>query len=217
VLCISAHWETPGYAVTASDRPETIHDFYGFPKELFNVRYPAPGEPSLAARIAGARQDVRRGLDHGAWSVLCAMYREADVPVVQLSLDTRRTGAQHYALGRELGGLREEGVLVMASGNIVHNLRVLDWARDGGYEWAERARVEMVRRIVAGADEELTDWRWLDPEARAAIPTAEHYLPMLYVLALREKGEDVEVFSDRTVMGSIAMTSFVTGAVRTTA
>lgn len=214
VLCVSAHWETPGVSVTAAERPETIHDFYGFPKALFDVQYPAPGDPELAARAAGllpASMDAARGLDHGTWSVLCAMYPDADVPVVQVSLDTQRPGPWHYALARELGGLREEGVLLLGSGNIVHNLRMLDWGRPEGLEWAERFNDEVKLRILAGQHQELAAWHMLGAESRAAIPTPEHYLPLLYTLAWRQPGEALEFFNDRTVMGSISMTSLLLG------
>jgi len=215
VLCVSAHWETPGAVVTASDLPETIHDFYGFPEALFNVQYPAPGDAALAARIAArlpsAGLDSMRGLDHGAWSVLRAMYPDADVPVVQLSLDTQQPGPWHYALARGLAGLREEGVLLLGSGNIVHNLRQLDWNRPTGFDWAERINDEVKRRILAGDHQELAAWHMLGAESRAAIPTPEHYLPLLYVLACQKAGEALEFFNDRTVMGSISMTSLLLG------
>lgn len=215
VLCVSAHWETPGVAATASERPETIHDFYGFPQQLFAVQYPAPGDAALAARVVGkvpdALLDSIRGLDHGAWSVLRAMYPDAGVPVVQLSLDTQRPGPWHYALARELAGLREEGVLLLGSGNIVHNLRQLDWNRQAGFDWAERFNDEVKRRILAGEHHELAAWHMLGAESRAAIPTPEHYLPLLYVLACQQPGEALEFFNDRTVMGSISMTSLLLG------
>ena len=151
ILCVSAHWETQNAYVTATDAPETIHDFYGFPRALFEVRYPAPGEPALARRVAelavseGVRLDPGRGLDHGAWSVLVAMYPEADVPVVQLSIDTSRPGRHHYELARQLAPLRDEGVLVMASGNIVHNLRQFDFRDPTPLAWASRCDAEIRR------------------------------------------------------------------------
>jgi 4,5-DOPA dioxygenase extradiol len=214
VLCVSAHWETRGVHVTAAAQPETIHDFYGFPKALFDVRYRAPGDPALARRaaeLAGAREDTQWGLDHGAWGVLIAMYPEADVPVVQLSLDTSRPGAFHYALARKLAPLRDEGILVLGSGNIVHNLVV--WRPNDGrpYDWALRFDAEVRRRIDAGDHEALADYASLGEDARMAIPTPEHYLPLLYVLALQEKGETPAYFNDK-VMTSISMTSVLIGA-----
>ena len=214
VLCVSAHWETQGATVTAAEHPETIHDFYGFPKALFDVQYPAPGDAALAARVAGilpAGIDPARGIDHGTWSVLRAMYPDADVPVVQVSLDTQRPGPWHYALARELRGLRQEGVLLLGSGNIVHNLRQLDWNRPSGFEWAERFNEDVKRRIIAGEHQELAAWHMLGAESRAAIPTPEHYLPLLYTLAWQTPGDALEFFNDRTVMGAISMTSLLLG------
>lgn len=217
VLCISAHWETRGVSITASDAPPTIHDFYGFPPELFAVRYPAPGEPSLAGRVAsmldgaGARVDPERGLDHGCWSVLVAMYPDADVPVVQLSLDSRQPAAFHYELARQLLPLRESGVLVVGSGNVVHNLRLADFRLDEGYDWAVRFDAEVRARLQAGEHAPLVDYAAFGSDARLAIPTPEHYLPLLYVLALQTPTDGVRIFNDRCVLGSISMTSVLIG------
>jgi 4,5-DOPA dioxygenase extradiol len=213
ILCVSAHWETAGVSVTASDRPPTIHDFYGFPRSLFEVRYPAPGHPSLARDTvvllshADVRLDGERGLDHGCWSVLLAMYPEADVPVVQLSLDSRQPGAFHYELGRQLAPLREQGVLVLGSGDIVHNLRVMDFNRPDGYDWAVRFNNEVKKRIRARDHLALVAYEGLGPDARLAVPTPEHYLPLLYALALQDEHDEVAFFNDETVMGSVSMTS----------
>jgi 4,5-DOPA dioxygenase extradiol len=218
ILCISAHWETRGVAVTAAPRPETIHDFSGFPDELYAVRYPAPGDPALAGTVANLVAseevvlDARRGLDHGAWSVLSAMYPEADVPVVQLGLDTARPAAFHYALGRELVPLREQGVLVLGSGNLVHNLGRIDFERAGGAEWAVRCDAELKKRILAGDDEALVRYPDLGPDARLAVPTPEHFLPVLYVLALRQSAETPRFFNEATIFSSVSMTSVAIGA-----
>jgi 4,5-DOPA dioxygenase extradiol len=214
VLCVSAHWETRGVVAGAAGRPETIHDFYGFPKALFDVQYRAPGDPALAQRAAqltGARLDAERGLDHGAWGVLTAMYPEAEVPVVQLSLDTAQPGPWHYALAKKLAPLRDEGILVLGSGNIVHNLGV--WRPGDGrpYDWALRFDTEVRRRIGAGDHQGLADYPSLGSDARLSIPTPEHYLPLLYALALQGPGEPVSTFNDQ-VMTSISMTSVVIGA-----
>jgi 4,5-DOPA dioxygenase extradiol len=214
VLCVSAHWETRGVYVTAAAQPETIHDFYGFPKALFDVRYPARGDPALAQRaaeVAGARVDPQRGLDHGAWGVLIGMYPDADVPVAQLSLDTSQPGAFHYALAKKLAPLREEGILVLGSGNIVHNLGV--WRPGDGrpYDWALRFDAEVRRRIDARDHQALADPASLGADARLSIPTPEHYLPLLYALALQEAGETARYFNEG-VMTSISMTSLVIGA-----
>jgi 4,5-DOPA dioxygenase extradiol len=214
VLCVSAHWETRGVYAGAAARPETIHDFYGFPKALFDVRYRASGDPALARRaagLAGARLDEGRGLDHGAWGVLIAMYPDASVPVVQLSLDTAQPGAWHYALAKKLAPLRDEGILVAGSGNIVHNLGV--WRPGDGrpYDWALRFDAEVRRRIDAGDHAALADYAALGNDARMSAPTPEHYLPLLYALALWQPGEPVSYFNER-VTTSISMTSVVIGA-----
>jgi 4,5-DOPA dioxygenase extradiol len=217
ILCVSAHWETRGVYVTASERPETIHDFYGFPKALFDVRYPAPGAPLLARRTVellsdiGARPDPQRGLDHGAWSVLIAMYPEADVPVVQLSLDTSEPGSFHYRMAKRLAPLRDEGVLILGSGNIVHNLRLFAFDEPEPLGWAIDFDEEVKRRLVAREHEALASYDTLGPNARLAVPTPEHYLPLLYAIALQGKGEPHNFFSN-TVLSSISMTSVLIGA-----
>lgn len=212
VLCISAHWETRGVYVSAAERPATIHDFHGFPRALYEIEYPAPGAPHLAARLhklvqsADVHADAGRGLDHGAWSVLRSMYPQADVPVAQLSLDTARDGAFHYALARELAPLRAEGVLILASGNIVHNLML--W-RPGAREplaWAQRFDEAVAERIRRRAHHDLIHWHALAPDAHLAVPTPEHYLPLLYALALQGPGEEAQLFN-RAVQGSLSMTS----------
>jgi len=215
ILCVSAHWETRNAYVTATDAPETIHDFYGFPRALFEVRYPAPGEPALARRVAElvaserVRLDPGRGLDHGAWSVLVAMYPEADVPVVQLSLDTSLPGRHHYELARQLAPLRDEGVLVMGSGNIVHNLRQFDFRDPTPLAWASRCDAEIRAHVVAGRHDALMVYPTHD-EGRLAVPTPEHYLPLLYAIALQQPGERAGFFNAK-VQGSISMTSVLIG------
>ena len=212
VLCVSAHWETRGVYATATDTPETIHDFYGFPKALFHVQYPAPGEPRLARRVVElisngcARLNCGRGLDHGAWSVLIAMYPAADVPVVQLSLDTSQPGSFHYAIARQLAPLRHEGVLIVGSGNIVHNLRLFSFRDPKPLGWAVEFDAEIRRRILARKHEDLMDYMSLGPNAALAVPTPEHYFPLLYALALQEEGESVTFFNSR-VQSAISMTS----------
>jgi 4,5-DOPA dioxygenase extradiol len=215
ILCVSAHWETRGTAVMALPQPETIHDFYGFPRELFEVQYPAPGEPRLANEVcellakASATLDTQWGLDHGCWSVLKHMYPRADVPTVQLSLDRTRSAREHYELARELRALRAKGVLVVGSGNMVHNLRRLNWEDlETPYDWAEEANAEFKRRIASGDDAGLTDYAALGRSVALAIPTPEHYLPMLYVLGLRGAEDRLHFFNDR-VLSSLSMTSFV--------
>jgi 4,5-DOPA dioxygenase extradiol len=214
ILCVSAHWQTRGVRVTGSERPPTIHDFSGFPKELHQVEYPAPGDRALAQRVSkllGANVDPARGLDHGAWGVLRIMYPEAGIPVVQLSLDAGLTGAGHYELAKKLGPLRDEGVLILASGNIVHNLPLVDFSRDDGAEWAARFNDKIKQLILDDAPDELAAFEKLGPEARMAAPTPEHFLPLLYALAVKTEGERVSFFNDKIVMGAISMTSAMIG------
>jgi 4,5-DOPA dioxygenase extradiol len=216
ILCISAHWETRGVALTASEKPDTIHDFYGFPKALFDVHYPAPGNPALARHTkeligsVDVRLDADRGLDHGAWSVLLAMYQEANVPVVQLSLDTTRPSTFHYALGQELRPLRDDGVLIMGSGNIVHNLRMFSLRDTKPLDWASDCDGEIQRRIVERDHEALMSYETLGPNATLAVPTPEHYYPLLYVLALQDEGERLRFFNS-VVISSLSMTAVLIG------
>ena len=221
VLCVSAHWESRGVAITSSPRPKTIHDFYGFPRELFAMEYPAPGDPPLAQDIARrvgddtipVRLDPRRGLDHGTWSVLCAMYPDADVPVLQLSLDTSQPGAWHYALAKRLAFLRDAGVLVLGSGNIVHNLPLLGryWNAPSSPDWAVRFRDRVSALIAARDHAALCDWQALGSDAALAVPTPDHSLPLLYALALQRDDDTVETFND-DVFATLAMASLVIGA-----
>jgi len=216
ILSVSAHWETLGVAVTAVARPKTIHDFGGFPQPLFDMEYPAPGSPALAQRVAGllsptpVRQATDWGLDHGTWSVLVKMYPAADVPVVQLSLDRSLTPRGHYDLARKLAPLRREGVLVVGSGDIVHNLRAADFRRPEAVDWALRFR-DTANRLIAARDHgPLIDYERLGPDAMLSINSAEHYLPLLYVLGLQEDGEPVETFND-DVFAALSMTSLKVG------
>ena len=209
VVMVSAHWETMGLGVTAQDRPETIHDFGGFPDELHAMQYPAPGSPALAGRVAeltGARQTTQWGLDHGTWSVLAHVWPDADVPIVQLSLDRRLTTRQHHELARRLAPLRDEGVIIAGSGDFVHNLRA--WKRQGGepYDWATHFNEAVKAAFVRGDDDALIDWVGLAEDAQLSVPTDEHYLPLLYVAAQRLPGDDVSFFNDVIEGGSISMT-----------
>lgn len=216
ILCVSAHWETHGPWVTGSAAPPTVHDFGGFPRALFDAQYPAPGDPALAQRVvdllgdAQARIDRERGLDHGAWGVLKPMYPEADIPVVQLGIDSRRPGAWHVALARRLAPLRDEGVLVVASGDIVHNLRLFDFRDATPLPWASRFRDRVNALILEGDLPALADWPALGDDAALSIPTPEHYLPVLYALALARDGDALQFFND-DVIGSLSMTSLIIG------
>jgi len=217
ILCISAHWETQGVYVSSTEKPDTIHDFHGFPRALFDVRYPAPGSPALAHRVADlvaqprVHLDSHRGLDHGAWGVLQPMYPEADIPVVQLSLSSLQPGAWHYDLAKQLAPLRDEGVLVVGSGNLVHNLRLWRPNQAEAYDWAQRFDEDIADRIAEGHHEGMLGYETLGPDALLAIPTPEHYLPLLYVLALQREEDTVEFIND-SVSSSISMRSVLLGA-----
>ncbi len=213
ILCVSAHWYVPETAVTAMAAPRTIHDFGGFPPELYQVQYPAPGSPALAERVQAllaplpVRRDEQWGLDHGTWSVLCHAFPQADVPVVQLSLDATQPAAFHYELGQRLAPLRAEGVLIIGSGNLVHNLRAYAWGQREAqpYDWAERFEARVRALLLAGDDGPLIDYETLGPEARLAVPTPEHYLPLLYVLGARGTDEPVAFPIEGIEGGSISM------------
>lgn len=215
ILCVSAHWQTIGTAVTAMEHPKTIHDFYGFPQRLFDVQYPAPGSPELSSQVqrtirsTPVQLDHKWGLDHGAWSVLCQMFPAADVPVVQLSLDQHKTPEFHYELGKELRALRRQGVLVVGSGNIVHNLRMLAW-RDEAYDWAVQFDERIKQAILAGDHQAIIHFDRFGEIARLAVPTDEHFLPLLYVLACQEN-EAVSFFAEKVTLGAISMRSLRVG------
>lgn len=214
ILCVSAHWETTGVQVTAMDRPRTIYDFFGFPRALFDVKYPAPGSPALARLVQdivpSGEPDLGWGLDHGAWSVLCRMFPAADIPVVQLSLDRTRDAAAHYALGQQLKALRRRGVLIVGSGNIVHNLGMMAW-EDRAFDWAQAFDGKIKQLISTGDHDSIIRYEKLGENAALAIPTPEHFLPLLYILALREKGEKLEFFSEKVTLGSMSMRSVKVG------
>jgi 4,5-DOPA dioxygenase extradiol len=210
ILCISAHWETEGSMVTAMEKPRTIHDFYGFPRALFEIQYPAWGYPELAQRVvqlAGGSKvqpDLSWGLDHGNWSVLCRMYPEADIPVVQLSLDRSQPNSYHYRLGQLLAPLRKEGVLIIGSGNIVHNLRMMVW-EDTAFDWASEYD-EMVKQWILEEDHQaIIHYEKHGKPALLAVNSAEHYLPLLYILGLRYPHEPASFFAEKVWGGSISM------------
>lgn len=222
ILCISAHWETRGIFVTAMNEPKTIHDFYGFPRELFAQQYPAPGSKELAQLVreqindVAIGEDYEWGLDHGSWSVLKHIYPLADIPVVQMSIDHFKGMQYHYDLGRELAFLRRKGVLVIGSGNMIHNLRMVrvegdDFNTEYGYDWAFELNDLFKDKILNGDFHSLIDYTRLHDASRLAIPTPEHYIPLLYTLALRERDEPVRIFNDKVIAGSLSMTSLVIG------
>jgi 4,5-DOPA dioxygenase extradiol len=217
ILCVSAHWETRGTLVTSMDKPVTIHDFGGFPKALFDVQYPAPGSPELAEETKNiikkteVRLDDKWGLDHGAWSIVKWLYPDADVPVIEMSLDYYQTPQFHYELSKELSSLRKKGVLIIGSGNMVHNLSMVAWNRlndtEYGYDWALEASEKMKGFIMNGDHQQLINYQSQGKAYNLAIPTPEHYLPLLYALALKEEDEAVTLFNDKTIAGSLTMTS----------
>jgi len=223
ILCISAHWETCGTATTAMLQPRTIHDFGGFPNALYEVKYPASGSPWLAEAVRDVvapipvTLDQDWGLDHGCWSVLLQMYPQADIPVAQISLDYTQPPQFHYELGHRLASLREQGVLVLGSGNIVHNLRRVvvpgnNYERFNepfGLEWALEVQALFRRLIDANDHAALVRYSELGPAVQLAVPTPEHFLPMLYILGLKQDGETLTYFNDVAMAGSITMTGFV--------
>lgn len=213
VLAISAHWYVPATAVTAMAQPRTIHDFGGFPHELFAVRYGAPGDPPLAARVRELLAplqvglDHSWGLDHGSWSVLCHLYPRADVPVVQLSIDETQPALFHHELGRRLRALRDEGVLVLGSGDVVHNLHAYAWGRHAQepYEWALRFEAQVRRCLESGDAQTLVNYVDLGEDAQLSVPTPEHYLPLLYVLGASHPGEPLSYPVSGMDGGSVSM------------
>lgn len=221
VLCISAHWLTNGTHVTAMEKPKTIHDFGGFPQALFDVQYPAPGDPALAAETkkiissTNVGLDHDWGLDHGTWSVVRQMYPDAKIPVLQLSIDYHQPAQYHYDLAKQLSSLRRKGVLIIGSGNMVHNLGMVDFKRlndtDYGFDWALEMNAYFKKKILERDHAALINWQNIGKAALLAIPTPDHYYPLIYTLALHEKDEEVSFFNDNAVGGSLTMTSVKLG------
>lgn len=217
ILAVSAHWETNGTKVTATEKPKTIYDFYGFPKALYDVTYPAPGSPALVdtvrkvIKLTEVQPDTGWGLDHGTWSVLKRMFPEADVPVVQFSLDRTKNPLHHYQLGQQLKELREEGVLIVSSGNIVHNLRAVIWQEGAKYDWAESFDAKVKQWIVDNEHAPLIDFHQHGQESALSINSGEHYMPLLYTLGAKDEAEPVTFFADKVTMGSISMRSVKIG------
>ena len=217
ILVISAHWETRGTFVTAMKTPRTIHDFGGFPKALFDVQYPAPGSPELANETKSIIKkttvglDEKWGLDHGAWSVVKHLYPKADVPVIQMSIDYTQDARYHYELAKELASLRKKGILIIGSGNMVHNLGLIAWdklnASEYGFDWALEAREKMKKFILTDDHQSLIDFKSQGKAFDLSIPSPEHYLPLIYTLALKDASEKITLFNDKAVAGSLTMTS----------
>lgn len=221
ILCISAHWETRGTYVTVMEKPKTIHDFGGFPQELFDVEYPAPGSPALAQETKNTITttvvglDDSWGLDHGAWSVIKHLYPAANVPVIQMSLDYYQSPQYHYDLAKQLSALRHKGVLIIGSGNMVHNLGMMAWDKmntpDYAFDWAAEASMKMKTFIMAGDYQPLINYDTQGKAFQLAVPTPEHYLPLIYTLALKDEKEMISLFNDKAVAGSLTMTSVKIG------
>lgn len=216
ILCVSAHWETRGTYVTAMENPKTIHDFGGFPQALFDVQYPAPGSPDLAKETkkiitkTEVHLDDKWGLDHGAWSVIKHLYPNADIPVIQLSLDYYQTPQYHYDLAKELASLREKGVLIIGSGNMVHNLGMVSWKdldKSFAFDWALEASDKMKQFILNDRHKDLIAFNSHGRAYSMAIPSPEHYLPLLYTMALKDDKDTVSLFNDKPVAGALTMTS----------
>ena len=220
ILSISAHWFVPGTGVTVSTAPRTIHDFGGFPRELFQVQYPAPGDPALARRVQQllaplpVTLDESWGLDHGTWSVLCHVYPAADIPIVQLSIDEEQPAAFHFEIGQRLAPLREEGVLIVGSGNLVHNLHAYAWGRHlpDPYDWAVRFEADARELMLAGKSASLVNYESLGRDARLSIPTPDHYLPLLYVLGARQQSDRISFPVEGVDGGSVSMLTVQIGA-----
>jgi 4,5-DOPA dioxygenase extradiol len=219
VLVVSAHWYTNGTFITAMDNPKTIHDFGGFPKALFDVQYPAPGSPDLAKETASIIQstnvelDHDWGLDHGTWTIVRHMYPDANIPVLQLSIDYTKGPQYHYELANELQELRKKGVLIIGSGNMVHNLRMISWEmiNGGAYDWAMEMNDTFKNLISGRQHSSLINYQSLGTAARLAIPTPEHYIPLLYTIGMQTKKDDISFFNDKAVGGSLTMTSIKVG------
>ena len=215
ILAVSAHWYVAGTRVNGAAQPRQVYDMYGFPQPLYQLKYPTPGAPELAARVQAllpeTARDDRWGIDHGAWSVLCHMFPGADVPVTQLSIDYGAPADAHYAIGRALKPLREEGVLILASGNVVHDLRRVDWDMESGLPWADECDEYICRAILEDRPQDVVLYTRAGSSAREAFPTPDHFYPLLYALGAREPGEAAEVFCKKRMMGSLSMTGYQFG------
>jgi len=217
ILCVSAHWFTRGTRVTAMKMPRTIHDFGGFPQALFDVQYPAPGSPELAEETAAllapvmVEEDHSWGLDHGAWSVIKHMYPNADIPVIQMSIDYTQPAQYHFELAKKLHKLREKGILIIGSGNIVHNLRLIDWRNintvGAGWDWAVEAREKTNHWLLDGNFNNIIQYQDQGIALQYAVPSPDHYLPLIYTLGLKNQSDELSLFNDELIGGSLSMTS----------
>lgn len=219
IICVSAHWFISGTGVTAMERPRTIHDFSGFPKAMYEMQYPASGDPALAGSVSERLKpievalDQSWGFDHGSWCVLVKVYPDADIPVVQLSIDARKPPRFHYELGKALAPFRDEGILIMGSGNIVHNLPEMNWrSQSGGYQWAQRFGDYIRKSILDDEPDRLVAYADFGRDAMLSVPTPEHYLPLLYVMGARTGDDDVRFENEFVEYGSLDMTTVVVGS-----
>lgn len=214
ILCVSAHWFTPGTRLSDAESNRMVYDMYGFPSELYRVLYNAPGSPATARRVGEQLGrpvlfDNSWGLDHGGWSVLLRMFPQADIPVFQLSVDRNATPQEHFQIGQRLQAFRDEGVLILGSGNVVHNLGRISWHMDGGFDWADDFD-DYVRRSIVNLDwNRVIDYRQAGPSAALAFPTLDHYAPLLYVLGAADRADRIETFNDARILGSLSMTSYL--------
>jgi 4,5-DOPA dioxygenase extradiol len=214
ILSVSAHWQTKGTKVLTDEHPKTIHDFYGFPKELYDIQYPVNGCPELAEKAikllnSRAAADEEWGIDHGTWSILHIMYPEADIPVFQVSLDANATPQEHFEMGRKLKTFREQNVLIFGSGNIVHNLGMVDFSMDDGYDWANYFDNSIKRKIEQRDFDSILNYQTLGNAAKQSVPTSEHFDPLFYILGAANADDNLKIFNHTCTMGSLSMTSYV--------
>lgn len=214
ILCVSAHWYTEGQYISTNPQPQTIYDFYGFPKDLYRIVYPAKGEPEIAQRVKDllgddVQTDAQQGLDHGAWSVLKFMFPKANIPVLQLSVDRLNSAEESYKIGQKLKILREEGVLVVGSGDVVHNLRLVSWDKENGYDWADSFDEYIKKAILSYDIENIINYQNAGEEEQKSFYFRDHFDPLLYCLGSVDKEDKVEIYNDERVMGALSMTSYL--------
>ena len=212
IIVISAHWETDGIKVTSNNKQKTIHDFYGFPKELFDVQYNPEGDGKLVKRIqdiiAEVKPDDSWGLDHGSWSILKHLYPKADIPVIQLSIDKNKTPREHYEIASKLRVLRKEEILIIGSGNVVHNLAMINWNNNEAYPWAIEFNDKIKNAIITNNHDTVINYQKLSG-SKQAVPTSEHFIPLIYILGLQMNDEKADIFTDKIDIGSISMMSVI--------
>jgi 4,5-DOPA dioxygenase extradiol len=214
ILCVSAHWFTRGTRVNDSLSPKMVYDMYGFPDALYRVAYPAPGAPEVAreaVRLLGDRAEIDNtwGLDHGSWSLLLRLFPHADIPVFQVSVDATASSEEHFALGKALRPLRDQGVLILGSGNVVHNLRMVDWDFSGGFDWAQTFDAYIMENVVSRSFENVLQYQRAGSSARFSVPTPDHFFPLLSVLGASDPSDSLRVLTEACVLGSLSMTGYL--------